>query len=184
MRKVVPLIACCLALSACATPGGVEVAGAAAQVTPPPSTPPPPSNVTPSVDPVAILRADPKVSANIKTTLTPCLLDRYPVDSRYVDVTQDGAPELVVTVVSCDEKTLADYDYRYNLAGYVYSLKATPPVQLLAVEEPGADIVEQPDFGLLVSHVRYQARDKSCCPSGSFAVLYRWTGTAFEQLKK
>ncbi|TCO62413.1 LppP/LprE lipoprotein [Actinocrispum wychmicini] len=173
---------CCLALSACATTGGVEIAGPAAQVTPPPSTQPPPSNVTPSVDPVAVLRTDPKVSDKIKTLLTPCVGDRYPVDARYADVTGDGSPELIATIASCDTK-LPGSDYRDNLAIYVYDLKPTPPAQLLAVEQPSADIYVE-DSALTVVYVRWQARDKSCCPSGVTTVPYRWTGAALEPVKK
>ena len=177
------LLASCLALSACARTGGVQVEGAAAQVTPPPSTPPPPTNVTPSVDPVAVLRADPKVSAGIKALLTPCLGDHYPVDARYVDLTQDGAVELIVTVSSCDGKEPTGWDDRDNMASYVYNLKTTPPAELMAVEEPGADIVPQDDL-VIVTHVRYLARDKSCCPTGTLPTWYRWNGTAFEPYKK
>ncbi|MEV4312585.1 hypothetical protein [Actinocrispum sp. NPDC049592] len=186
MRKVLTLVACCLALSGCATAGGVQVEGAAAQVTPPPSTPPPPSGSAPSVDPVSLLRADPKVSAGIKGVLTtPCLVDgSYPAVGRYVDVTLDGKPELLVTVVSCDAKGPAGWDYRYNLGVYVYNLGVTPPTQLFAVEEPGADITPQPDYGLVVTHLRYKARDKSCCPSDSIDEAFKWTGSAFEPLKK
>jgi predicted small secreted protein len=184
MRKVLSLVACCLVLSGCATVGDVRVEGAAAQVTPPPSTPPPPSGATPSMDPVAVLRADPKVSAGIKSLLVPCIQDRYPVDARYSDVTQDDVPELIVTVVSCDSKLPAGLDYHFNLGVYVYNTKTAPLTDLLSVEEPGVDITPEPDFGLIVSHLRYKARDKSCCPSDSLDVPYKWNGTAFEQLKK
>jgi hypothetical protein len=182
VRKVLLVVASCLALSACATPGGVQVEGVAAQVTPPPVTPPPPADATPSVDVVALLRADPKVSASIKAMLTPCLLDRYPVDARYADLTDDGAMELMVTVANCDGK-VPGLDYHDNLAVYVYNLKTTPPAELLAVEEPGVDIGEY-DSMLIVNHVGYLARDKSCCPSGVRSVYYRWNGSAFEQVKK
>jgi hypothetical protein len=191
VRKVLSLVACCVlsgcvVLSGCATAGGVQVEGEAAQVTPPPSTPPPPSGSAPSVDAVAVLRADPKVTAGIKGELTtPCLLDSsYPVSARYADVTLDGKPELLATVVTCEAKVPAGWDYRYNLGVYVYNLAVTPPAQLFAVEEPGADITPQPDFGLVVSHLRYKARDKSCCPSDSFDEAFKWTGSTFEPLKK
>jgi hypothetical protein len=184
MRKVLSLVVCCLVLSGCATAGGVQVEGQAAQVTPPPSTPPPPSGSTPSVDPVAILRGDPKVSAGIKAMLTPCLLDSYPVQARYSDLTLDGVPELIVTVSSCDSKMPAGWDYRSNVGVYVYTMTTTPPSDLYSVEEVGADITPEPDFGMVVSYLRFKARDKSCCPSDSLDVPYKWNGTAFEPLKK
>lgn len=183
MRKVVPLVVCCLALSGCARVGGVQIEGSASQVTPPPSTPPPPSDATPSFDAVAVLRADPKVNPQIKAVLTPCLLNRYPVDARYVDVTNDGVAELIITVVICNGDMPATAYFRGTLAIYVYDVKSTPPAQLFAVEEPGVDLNEQPDVGLELWHSRYRDGDLSCCPTGLYSTSYRWNGTSFEQIK-
>lgn len=182
MRKVLLVVVSCLTLSACATTGGVQVEGPAAQVTPPPTSPPTPANLTPSADPVAILRADPKVSDQIKSLLTPCVVDHYPVDAKFSDVTGDGVPELIVAVTSCDTK-YAGLDYRDNVAEYVYNLKTTPPTQLLAVEQP-SDILVEDATSLTVVYLRWLARDKSCCPSGVTQTLYRWTGTALEPVRK
>ncbi|MFC0113620.1 hypothetical protein [Kibdelosporangium aridum] len=180
---------CCLALlTGCATAGGVRVEGVASQVKPPPSTPPQPSGVTPSFDPVALLRTDPKVNDKIKSQLAPCpQTGRFPVDSRYVDLTGDGVAELLVTVTYCDfsaalGKALDSTRFTGTLANYVYNVVANPPVDLLALEEPGI-ILDQDDGVVQVTNWEYRSNDPSCCPSQRITKLYRWTGTMFERIK-
>ncbi|MFD1052046.1 hypothetical protein ACFQ1S_43995, partial [Kibdelosporangium lantanae] len=139
-------------------------------------------NATPSVDAVALLRTDPKVSANVKSMLTPCAVDRYPVDTRYVDVTHDGVLDLVVMVSTCDTK-FPGFDPRTNLAGYVYDLKTTPPTNIFTNEQPWMDI-ETVDSDVYLEIYEFGPRDKSCCPSQPKITLYRWNGTALEPLRK
>lgn len=192
MRKLALGLCFVLLVSGCAMNGGVRVEGAASQVKPPPTTPPPPSGTTPSVDAVALLRADPKVSDKIKNTLTPCLQGRYPVDARYVDVTRDGVADLLVSVTVCElkvdaDKALATYMEVARgdgfVASYIYDLAAKPPVDVFALEEPGTT-TELDDGVLQVRRLEYQARDKPCCPSQEVYKIYRWTGTAFELIKR
>lgn len=193
MRNVVCIVLLgCLLLAGCGmSGGGVKVEGAASQVTPPPTTPPPPSNVTPSYDAVTLLRTDPKVTDKVKSTLVPCLDGRYPVDARYADVTNDGVLDLIASVIPCDTKIAAPVPYqRGAIAAYVYDLKATPPVDVFSVDEPGVQLSElQLDQrakgdelgpGLLTIRYVYQAGDKSCCPSEQTYTYYRWNGTSFE----
>ncbi|ALG07248.1 hypothetical protein [Kibdelosporangium phytohabitans] len=184
---------CCLTvlLAGCATAGGVRVEGAAIQVTPPPSTPPPPSGVTPSFDPVALLRTDPKVSDKIKNHLTPCNAGRFPVDARYADVTGDDVPELLVEVTACDQrgtdqKPVPSAEYaRGNgvIANYVYDVVAKPPVDLFALEEPAVLVDVGGKGGLQMVHWEYRSSDRSW-PSQQISKFYRWTGTAFELVKR
>jgi hypothetical protein len=191
MRSVCIAMLCVITLSACGpATGGVQVEGQASQVTPPPSTPPPPTDVTPSFDPVALLRADPNVSDKIKSTLTPCVQGRYPVDARYADVTDDGTIDLIVTVVACDSKVIEDAaragQYARSggaLANYVYDLKPKPPVDVFASEEP-AQLFDQSGGFIELVQWEYRASDRSCCPSLQSTVLYKWSGTAFEPFKK
>jgi hypothetical protein len=195
MRSVWIAVLCVVALSvsvlsACGpTTGGVQVEGQASQVTPPPSTPPPPTDVTPSFDPVALLRADPKVSDKIKSTLTPCVQGRYPVDGRYADVTGDGTADLLVTVVSCDTKLIQDSAASQSprsggaLANYIYDLKPKPPVDVFASEEP-AQLFDHDDGIIEIVQWEYRASDRSCCPSLQSSAVYKWSGTAFEPFKK
>lgn len=195
MRNAV-LLLLCLVLSACAMRGGVKVEGRASQVTPPPSMPTPPSNVTPSYDAVTLLRTDPKVTENVKSQLTPCLQGRYPVESRFVDVTNDGHLDLIATIVPCDTKIASQQTVVLRggaLAAYVYNLKPVPPVEIFGTEEPGVQIndvqigkvggdVPAEEMGLLLMRSVYRAGDRSCCPSDATYEYYKWNGTAFEPI--
>ena len=173
---------CCLTLftTGCATRGGVAVEGRASQVKPPPSTPPPVTGALTSADTVSVLRADPKVNDKVKGMLKPCPDGRYPLDQRYLDLTQDGAVDLIATVQMCLGKAPAAYNPRGGIASYIYDLKTVPPAQLLAVEE-SAEVVPEPSYGVMVVRSEYQASDRSCCPSGKAVAGYRWNGTAFEE---
>lgn len=190
MRTAAAVLLCVFALAGCGpATGAVQVEGQASQVTPPPVTPPIPTGATPSVDAVALLRADPLVSDKIKSTLTPCVAGRYPVDARYVDVTQDGVLDLLVSVLPCDLKAAADSVsggafVRFGTVGnYVYDLKPKPPVDIFASAEPG-QLIDQRGGLLQLVKWEYRAKDEPCCPSLQTSVLYKWSGTAFEAVKK
>ncbi|MCE7006821.1 LppP/LprE family lipoprotein [Kibdelosporangium philippinense] len=186
MRGVAVGLMCLMLLGGCATAGGIKVEGPATQVTPPPSTPPPPSGVIPSFDPVALLRTDSKVTDKIKSLLTPCPQSgRFPVDSRYVDLTGDGVAEMIVAVTYCDTTIPVGkvIDTRFgSVATYVYDVVAKPPVDLLAVDQPGY-ILDQNDGVVQVTQWEYRSNDPSCCPSARTFTYYKWTGTIFERIK-
>jgi hypothetical protein len=171
-----------LFLAGCATSGGVDVAGHASQVSPPPSPPTLPSGTPVSADAIAVLRADPLVSAKIKTELVPCSGGAYPTDDRYADLTGDGKAELIVTLVGCSREqkgaVMPSAVPGYGYAGYVYDLATTPPTRLLGVEGVGVDLIPYTGEGndLAVIRSRYEARDEPCCPSDQTFVLYRWNG--------
>ncbi|MBP0461192.1 hypothetical protein [Streptomyces montanisoli] len=66
-----------------------------------------------SVDPVALLRADPRVSEKIKDGLKPCGADSYPVNTSYGDLTGGSRPDLVINVTTCkDSIGIGTYVYR------------------------------------------------------------------------
>jgi hypothetical protein len=195
MRRPLALL-CGLALlcaSGCATQGGVEIAGRASQVSPPPSAPTLPSGTPASADPVAILRADPQVSAKIKDSLRPCDGGHYPADDRYVDLTGDGEAELVVLLVECPDlyaKAGVPLDsgmVRYSgYAAYVYDLTTEPPTRLLGVEGPAIDLVPYTARGtdLVLIRSSWAPRDDPCCPSDQSVVVYRWNGTKLVEVPK
>ncbi|SDM49068.1 hypothetical protein SAMN04489726_1890 [Allokutzneria albata] len=170
------LVAVPVLLAGCAAPSGVRVEGKAAEVERPLPTTVAGQPVT--VDVVALLRGDPKVNEKIKYMLSPCESGRYPVDSRYVDVTGDGISEVVLNVQEC--RLTAYTGYGYNRSGYVYALPpGQPPVQLFATEESGVVVQPDPGSGLVLVRGRYRAGDRSCCPSGEETTVYSWTGTSF-----
>jgi hypothetical protein len=184
MRRVVALGCGLVLLAGCATRGVVQVEGAANQVKPPPTTTPLPRGTPKSVDPVAVLRGDPKVSAKIKSLLVPCD-GRYPVDAQYSDLTGDGVPDLVISVVQCPVKASAPVVRTGpGVAGYVYNIKSDPAVRLLGIEEAGVELVVETGYGLVVLHDTYQAGDDPCCPSDQQFSVYRWNGKKFVEGKK
>jgi hypothetical protein len=191
MRKVLALLCGVTMLTAaCGVPGGVEVSGRASQVTPPPSTSPLPSGTPASTDAVAVLRADPALDPKVKAMLVPCPNGAYPIDDRYLDLTDDGKADLLVTLHSCPEqaeyKGLPSGRISYgSYAGYVYSLATKPPTRLFTVEDSAIDIVpsSKDGLGLLVIRNVWGPRDDPCCPTDQVVSVYRWDGSGFEEVK-
>lgn len=183
-----------LCASGCATAGGVEIAGRAAQVSPPPSAPTLPSGTPASADPIAILRADPQVNPKIKDTLRPCDGGQYPADDRYVDLTGDGEAELVVLLLNCPDDLYAKPGVpiesgmvRYSgYAAFVYDLADEPPARLLGVEGAAIDLVPYTgkDNELVLIRSTWAERDDPCCPSNQSVVLYRWNGSKLVEVPR
>ncbi|GAB1509337.1 hypothetical protein JCM33774_13780 [Actinophytocola sp. KF-1] len=178
-------------VAGCATRGGVEVAGRASQVSPPPSPPTLPSGTPVSADPVAILRADPQVSPKIKANLVPCEGGQYPADDRYVDLTGDGAAELVVLLFDCHSdryaKAAAEGVVVVPFPGYavfVYDLATEPPTHLLGVEGQSIDVLPGKDKDLVLIRGTWSAADDPCCPFDQSVVLYRWNGSRLVEVPR
>jgi hypothetical protein len=194
MRRVLALLCgvTLLCATGCAIQGGVEVEGGASQVSPPPSPPTLPSGTPVSADPIAILRADPQVSDKIKTELVPCSDGSYPIDDRYVDLTNDGKAELVLTLLPCasEESYLkpraSGIAWSPGYAVFVYNLVSDPPTQLLTIEDPSVEFVlsKLRDNEFIVIRNRWSSRDDPCCPSDQIVVQYRWDGTKFIEVPK
>jgi hypothetical protein len=188
MRAVALLCGLALLTAACATQGGVEVAGRANQVTPPPSAPTRPSGTPASADPVAILRADPRIDAKTKASLVPCEDGHYPADDRYADLTGDGEAELVVVLLQCPADQYAKQaamPVAYpGYAAYVYDLATDPPTRLLGVEGSAIDLVPYTGKGLVLIRGAWAVRDDPCCPSDQSVVLYRWNGARLVEVPR
>jgi len=182
MSRLFAVLCCVVLLGAagCATTGGVEVAGRASQVSPPPTEPPLPSGTPVSTDAVAVLRADPVVSKEVKAALVPCDSGGYPVDDRYSDLTGDGVAELVVTVFPCKIlREVVPSGLGIGLAGYVYDVAADPPERLLSIEDDGGvELLVNSERRLMVLSNGYRARDEPCCPTDQRFAFYVWNGTA------
>jgi hypothetical protein len=189
MRRVVAALSCLALLGAagCATSGGPEVAGRASQVEPPPPELPLPSGTPVSADAVAVLRADPEVSDEVRAALVPCEDGGgYPVDDRYADLTGDGVAELVVTVFPCKiVKEAAMLGIGFGLAGFVYDLSEDPPVNLLALQNGGVELlVGGPEHGVMALLGGYGPQDDPCCPTNQHFALYVWNGTTLVETKR
>ncbi|MFJ5227657.1 hypothetical protein [Streptomyces sp. NPDC088400] len=112
------LAAICLLTTSCST-GGTGTRDEGAAVNTPAERSGPTPRVTASspaattVEPVSLLRGDPKVSKRIKADLKPCSGDAYPVDTSYGDLTGGPAPDVVINVMTCDDSVgIATYVYR------------------------------------------------------------------------
>ena len=113
------LAAICLLTTSCSTGGtGTRDEGAAVN-TPVARGGGPTPRVTASspaakaVEPLSLLRSDPKVSKRIKADLKPCSGDAYPVDTSYGDLTGGPADDVVINVMTCDDSVgIATYVYR------------------------------------------------------------------------
>ncbi|WP_030720533.1 hypothetical protein [Streptomyces sp. NRRL F-2580] len=145
-----------------------------------PSTPADPSSgaASPSgrpfkkVDPVALLKADPKVSAEIKRDLKPCAGKEYPVDVSYGKVTGSPVADLVVNVLSCAD-ALGRGTYVYRADGGSYE-------NVFSDEQP--PVYAEIDRGdLVVTKQVYGKSDPLSYPSGEDVITYRWNGETFTE---
>ncbi|MEC4016861.1 hypothetical protein QMK28_11190 [Streptomyces sp. H27-D2] len=170
-------------MTACDTGGqGLRKEGPAKSESVKRATPTPESAATPSpsgspsaaeVDAVALLKADPKVSAHIKRALAkPCQGEDYPVDVSYGDLTGGTADDLVVNVLTCaDDIGAGSYAYRRQAGRYrnVFTSEQAPVYAEINRGE------------LLVTQQVYGEGDPVCCPSGEDVILYRWADHAFAE---
>ncbi|MBT2471704.1 hypothetical protein J7E97_28510 [Streptomyces sp. ISL-66] len=124
------------------------------------------------VDPVELLKADPKVSPEVKRDLKPCTGKEYPIDVSYGKVTGGPAVDIVVNVLSCaDALGRGSYVYRAEDGRYenVFS-DEQPPVY--AEIDRGDLVVTKPVYG---------KSDALAYPSGEDLITYRWNGERFTE---
>ncbi|MFE6593080.1 hypothetical protein [Streptomyces sp. NPDC057781] len=176
---VVVLVALGLSLSGCGAGGtgardegpahADAVAGAASSS---PTTSP--SKAPDRVDAVRLVKADPKVSAEVKRELKPCVADEYPVDVSYGELTggSGSAEDVVVNVLTCgDAVGVGSYVYREEDGAYQNVFKA---------EEP--PVYAEIDRGdLVVTKQVYEKGDPVSSPSGENVITYRWASGRFDE---
>ncbi|MER6217585.1 hypothetical protein ABT213_26480 [Streptomyces sp. NPDC001674] len=130
------------------------------------------ANPLKKVDPVALLKADPKVSAEIKRDLKPCTGKEYPVDVSYGKVTGNSVADIVVNVLSCAD-ALGRGSYVYRSDGGKYE-------NVFADEQP--PVYAEIDRGdLVISKPVYGKSDAAAYPSGEDVITYRWNGEKFAE---
>lgn len=124
------------------------------------------------VDPVELLKADPKVSAEIKRELKPCTGKEYPVDVSYGKVTGGPAVDIVVNVLSCADAL--------GRGTYVYRADAGKYENVFSDEQP--PVYAEIDRGdLVVTKAIYGKSDALSFPSGEDLITYRWNGEKFTE---
>ncbi|WSP95694.1 hypothetical protein OG332_25155 [Streptomyces sp. NBC_01233] len=124
------------------------------------------------VDPIALLKADPKVSAEVKRDLKPCTGKEYPVDVSYGKVTGSSVVDIVVNVLSCAD-ALGRGSYVYRADGGSYE-------NVFSDEQP--PVYAEIDRGdLVVTKQVYGKSDALAYPSGEDVITYRWNGETFTE---
>lgn len=127
---------------------------------------------TRTVDPVDLLRRDPKVSRQVKADLKPCAKDAYPVDTSYGNLTGGTSPDVVVNVMTCDDAV--------GLGTYVYRASESRYTNVFVAEEPA--VYATIDRGeLVVTRQVYAKGDPLSYPSGEDVVTYSWADTRFAE---
>nr|WP_306318652.1 MULTISPECIES: hypothetical protein [unclassified Streptomyces] len=134
----------------------------------PSASPSPPS----SSEAVRIVKKDPKVSADIKRDLKPCVEDEYPVDVSYGTLTGSSRSDVVVNVMTCGDAV--------SIGTYVYRDVGGTYKNVFRDEEP--PVYGEIDRGdLVVTKQVYEKGDSVASPSGEEVLTYRWNGDHFAQ---
>ncbi|MEU2164586.1 hypothetical protein QRN89_19710 [Streptomyces chengbuensis] len=125
------------------------------------------------VDPVALLKSDPKVSKRVKADLRPCTADAYAIDTSYGNLTDNAeAPDVVVNLMSCGDAV--------GIGTYVYRATGGTYENVFAKEEPAVyATIDRGD--LIVTQQVYAEGDPVTYPSGEIVTTYRWSGTRFTE---
>ncbi|UQX05023.1 hypothetical protein M4D82_14985 [Streptomyces sp. RerS4] len=124
------------------------------------------------IDPVALLKADPKVSPAIKRELKPCTGNEYPVDVSYGKVTGNTVVDIVVNVLSCADAL--------GRGSYVYREAAGKYENVFADEQP--PVYAEIDRGeLVLNKPVYAKSDALAYPSGEDLITYHWNGQKFTE---
>ncbi|MEV0780763.1 hypothetical protein [Streptomyces sp. NPDC050428] len=154
---------------------GTRDEGAAVVASPEPAGPPtsePSAVPAQEIDPVDLIRRDPKVSGQVKADLKPCAKDAYPVDTSYGNLTGGDVPDVVVNVMTCDDAV--------GLGTYVYRESDRSYENVFSSEEPA--VYATIDRGeLVVTRQVYAKGDPVAYPSGEDVVTYTWADTRFTE---
>ncbi|MBD0707601.1 hypothetical protein BU197_03985 [Streptomyces sp. CBMA291] len=173
------LVAMSLSLASCSTGGtGSRDEGAARtdEVTAAAPTPAHSATTGPQtaerVNPIALLKNDPKIGDWLKSDLKPCVADAYPVDTSYGNLTDAPAPDVVVNVMTCGDAV--------GIGTYVYRKQNGKYENVFMAED--AAVYATIDRGeLVVTKQVYAKGDPVAYPSGEDVVTYRWSGDKFTQ---
>lgn len=178
---VAVFVALGVSLSGCGTggtgardegPAHADAVGGAASPSPEPAAKASPSKAPARVDAVRLVKADPRVSAEVKRELKPCVADEYPVDVSYGKLTGGSAEDVVVNVLTCgDAVGVGSYVYREEDGGYQNVFKAEAP--------PVYAEIDRGD--LVVTKQVYDKGDPVSSPSGENVITYRWASNRFTE---
>ncbi|MEU5364674.1 hypothetical protein ABZ354_14490 [Streptomyces sp. NPDC005925] len=124
------------------------------------------------VDAVRLVQDDPRVSAEVKRGLKPCLGDEYPVDVSYGRLTGGPAEDVVVNVLTCGDAV--------GVGAYVYHVEGGAYRNVFRAEEP--PVYAEIDRGdLVVTKQVYEKGDPVSSPSGENVITFRWSAGRFTE---
>ncbi|MFF9320413.1 hypothetical protein ACF1BP_17780 [Streptomyces sp. NPDC014735] len=125
------------------------------------------------VDPVTLIKKDPKVSERVRADLKPCVGSEYPVDTSYGTLTGGSSTDVVVNVMTCaDSVGVGTYVYRRESGGLYRNV--------FAMEQPAVyGTIDRGD--LVVTAQVYGKKDAVAYPSGEDVITYRWAGDRFDE---
>ncbi|MFI9629974.1 hypothetical protein [Streptomyces sp. NPDC052042] len=125
------------------------------------------------VDPVALVKDDPRVSERVRTDLKPCTGSEYPVDTSYGTLTGGPSTDVVVNVMTCaDSVGVGTYVYRKEADGAYRNV--------FAMEQPAVyGTIDRGD--LVVTAQVYAKKDAVAYPSGEDVITYRWADNRFNE---
>ncbi|MEU7031520.1 hypothetical protein ACF09L_32375 [Streptomyces sp. NPDC014779] len=124
------------------------------------------------VDPIALIKNDPKIGGRLKADLKPCTADAYPVDTSYGNLTNSSSPDVVVNVMTCGDAV--------GIGTYVYREENNAYRNVFMAED--AAVYGTIDRGdLIVTKQVYAKGDPVAFPSGEDVITYRWAGSGFVQ---
>ncbi|MFF5935392.1 hypothetical protein [Streptomyces sp. NPDC012508] len=124
------------------------------------------------VDPIALIKSDPKIGERLKADLKPCVADAYPVDTSYGNLTGGASPDVVVNVMTCgDAVGIGTYVYREEGDGYKNVFMAEDAAVYATIDRGD----------LVVTKQVYAKGDPVAYPSGEDVITYRWAGSKFSQ---
>lgn len=142
-----------------------------AQATPSAVPPSSAAKPTPRIDPVALLKRDPKVSERVRTDLKPCSGSDYPVDTSYGTLTGGPSADVVVNVMTCADSV--------GVGTYVYQRRGNGTYEnVFTAEQPAVyGTIDRGD--LVVTAQVYEKKDSVAYPSGEEVIIYRWADNRF-----
>ncbi|MGW2178583.1 hypothetical protein ACWCXX_10925 [Streptomyces sp. NPDC001732] len=129
------------------------------------------SNRPARIDPVTLLKHDPKVSERVRTDLKPCTGSDYPVDTSYGTLTGGPSADVVVNVMTCGDSV--------GVGTYVYRSRGSGSYEnVFAIEQPAVyGTIDRGD--LVVTTQVYGQKDSVAYPSGEEVITYRWATNRF-----
>ncbi|CAM5453213.1 hypothetical protein [Streptomyces abikoensis] len=125
------------------------------------------------VDAVKLIKGDPKIGAQVKKDLKPCVKNQYPLDVIYGKLTDGSRDDIVVNILTCGDSV--------GVGSYVYRAKGDGSYENVFMIEQAPVYAEIDRRDLRVTKQVYGPGDAVCCASGEDVMTYHWSGAEFRE---